>query len=149
MRLTSFSDYAMRLLIYVATQPEQLVTIDEISEVYGISRNHMMKITSTLAQAGFVETVRGNGGGVRLARPAAEISVGAVLRVTESKTGLVECADRKTNTCIIAPACELKHALFEALEVFYQHLDKVTLAGITGNPAQLKSIFARSGVRAA
>ncbi len=76
MRLTSFSDYALRLLMFVATRPGELVTIGEISRAYGISRNHLMKIAATLSQAGLVVTVRGSGGGLRLARPAGEVSVG-------------------------------------------------------------------------
>ncbi len=141
MRLTNFSDYALRLLILAATKPDHLVTISEISKSYGISRNHLMKITHSLAQAGYVDTVRGSGGGLRLARPASQISVGAVLRHTEASSDLVECADQATNTCVIAPACGLKHVLFDALEAFYARLDRVSLADITRNPAQLIGIF--------
>jgi len=149
MRLTSFSDYALRVLIYVATKPDQLVTIADISKSYGISKNHLMKITNTLAAAGYVETVRGSGGGLRLSRAAADINIGAVLRHTEAGSHLVECADRKTNTCVIAPACGLKHVLFEALEAFYARLDKVSLADITRNPADLTHIFEAQAARAA
>ncbi len=108
-----------------------------------------MKITNTLAQAGYVETLRGSCGGLRLARPANEISVGGVLRHTEAGSDLVECANRKTNTCVIAPACGLKHVLFEALEAFYVRLDKVTLADITRNPGELIAIFEKQTARAA
>ena len=149
MRLTSFSDYALRLLIYLAVRPFEVVTIADISNSYGISKNHLMKITNTLAQAGYVETLRGSGGGMRLARPASEISVGEVLRHTEAGSDLVECANRKTNTCVIAPACGLKHVLFEALEAFYVRLDKVTLADITRNPGELIAIFEKQTARAA
>lgn len=141
MRLTSFSDYALRLLIFAATRPEKLVTIAEVSRVYGISRNHLMKITSALAQGGYVETQRGNGGGLRLARPPSEISIGAVVRLTEASTDLVECADRRTNTCVIAPACGLMGVLFDALQAFYERLDRVTLADVTRNPERLNRIF--------
>lgn len=134
MRLTKFSDYALRILMYLAARTGQRVTIHEISESYGISRNHLMKIVSALVQQGYVIAVRGNGGGLALARPPEEISVGAVVRQTESDTTLVECADRATNTCIIARTCALKHELFTAHEAFYQHLDSVTLASIAGIP---------------
>ena len=149
MRLTSFSDYALRLLIYAAVRPSEIVTIADISNCYGISKNHLMKITNTLALAGYVETLRGSGGGLRLARAASAISIGEVLRHTEAGSHLVECADRRTNTCVIAPACGLKHVLFEALEAFYARLDKVTLADITRNPAELTLIFGKQAARAA
>ena len=149
MRLTSFSDYALRLLIYLAVRPFEVVTIADISNSYGISKNHLMKITNALAQAGYVETLRGSGGGMRLTRPASEISVGEVLRHTEAGSNLVECADRKTNTCVISPACGLRHVLFEALEAFYVRLDKVTLADITRNPGELFAIFEKQAARAA
>jgi Rrf2 family nitric oxide-sensitive transcriptional repressor len=149
MRLTSFSDYALRILIFAAARPGDVVTISDISKGYGISKNHLMKITNTLAQAGFIETLRGSGGGLRLARNASEISVGQVLLHTEAGSDLVECANRKTNTCVISPACGLKHVLFEALDAFYARLDKVTLADITRNPAELALIFDNQSARAA
>ena len=143
MRLTTYSDYAMRILIHLAARPGGLSTISNISKSYGISRNHLMKITQALAYSGEVETVRGKGGGIRLARPAEAISLGAVLRHTESSSPLVECFDRETNTCVITPVCGLKHVLFEALEAFYARLDRVTLADVVRNPAQLGAIFDR------
>jgi len=141
MRLTNFSDYALRLLIFAATKPDELVTIGEVSKAYGISRNHLMKITNTLAAAGHIETTRGSGGGLRLARPAAQINLGEVLRLTEADTTLVECFDSATNTCVITRACGLKHVLHEALEAFYQRLDQVTLADIANRPGDLLRIF--------
>ncbi|MBG1231391.1 Rrf2 family transcriptional regulator [Aestuariivirga litoralis] len=141
MRLTRFSDYALRVLIFAATRPNELVTIAQVSAAYGISRNHLMKVTHRLATGGYLETVRGSGGGLRLARAAAKINIGSVLRATEERSELVECANRATNTCVIAPACALKHALFDALEAFYARLDKVTLADITRNPGALDLLF--------
>jgi len=143
MRLTSFSDYALRILIFAATKPDNLVTIAEISKSYGISRNHLMKVTSSLAMAGYVETLRGSGGGMRLARPASEINIGAVVRHTETGSYLVECANLKTNTCVIAPVCELRHVLFEALEAFYRHLDKKTLADLVKRPKDLLALLSK------
>ena len=101
MRLTSYSDYALRMLIYVAVHPDQFVTISEIAKSYGISKNHLMKIANELAVAGVLEAVRGRNGGLRLARPAEDISIGAVVRMTESRSDLVECFDPATNTCVI------------------------------------------------
>jgi Rrf2 family transcriptional regulator, nitric oxide-sensitive transcriptional repressor len=92
---------------------------------------------------------RGSGGGLRPARAASAISIGEVLRHAEKGSDLVECTDRKTNTCVIAPACGLKHVLFEALEAFYAWLDKVTLADITRTPAEFSGIFAKQAARAA
>jgi Rrf2 family nitric oxide-sensitive transcriptional repressor len=142
-RLKRFSDYALRTLIFAAVKPNGLVTINEIAAAYGISKNHLMKIINMLAVAGFIETVRGRGGGLRLALPAATISVGAVLRATEADDELVECANPATNTCLITPACGLKHVLSVALEAFYAKLDGVTLADITRNKGQLNAIFSR------
>ena len=141
MRLTSFSDYALRLLIYVAVHPNRYVTIKEISESYGISKNHLMKIANELSLAGYLETVRGRNGGLRLAKPAQDISVGAVVRLTEAGSVLVECCDPATNTCVITRACRLKHILVEALEAFYKRLDQVSLADLVVHPKSLLSLF--------
>src|ERR1043165_3200087 len=100
MRLTVLSDYSLRVLMYVASMPQRLVTIQEIAQAYGISENHLMKVVHGLAQHGFVTTVRGRGGGIRLARPASKITVGAVIRAVEDDFALVECF-RTDNTCRI------------------------------------------------
>jgi len=140
MRLTLFSDYALRMLMFAAARPGQSVTIGGVSEAYGVSRNHLMKVANLLASAGYLETARGKGGGLRLARPAAEITVGAVLRLTEAGSPLVECFGRDSG-CVIEPACGLKHALSDALQAFYARLDRTTLADITPNPGALNAIF--------
>ena len=142
MRLTSYSDYALRMLIYVAVHPDQFVTIAEISKAYGISKNHLMKIANELALAGILETVRGRNGGLRLAKPAEDISIGAVVRMTESRSDLVECFDPETNTCIITRACRLKHLLGQAMEAFYQRLDGESLASLAQRPKSLLALFA-------
>ncbi|MEI6533865.1 MAG: Rrf2 family transcriptional regulator [Verrucomicrobiaceae bacterium] len=141
MRLTSYSDYALRMLIYVAVHPDQFVTISEIAKSYGISKNHLMKIANELAVAGVLEAVRGRNGGLRLARPAEDISIGAVLRMTESRSDLVECFDPATNTCVITRACRLKHLLAQALEAFYLHLDAATLADLARQPKSILSLL--------
>jgi Rrf2 family transcriptional regulator, nitric oxide-sensitive transcriptional repressor len=141
MRLTNFSDYALRLLLFAATKPDDLVTISEVSKAYGISKNHLMKITNTLAQGGFVKTTRGAKGGLRLAKPAAAINLAAVLRLTESGSDLVECFNPATNTCVIDSACGLKHVLHDALETFYECLEKVTLADLVARSRGINAIF--------
>jgi len=130
MRLTRYSDYSLRVLMYLGVRPEQLVTIDEISAAYGISKAHLMKVVHELGRAGYLETVRGRGGGLRLAESLDSITVGEVVRHTEGKMDLVECFDAETNTCRIQPACILRGVLEEALEAFVSTLDRYTLADL-------------------
>lgn len=144
MRLTSYTDYALRMLIYVAVHPDQFATIAEISKSYGISKNHLMKIANELTAAGILESVRGRNGGLCLALPAEEISIGAVVRMTESRSDLVECFDPATNSCVITRGCRLKHLLAEALEVFYSRLDEATLADMARQPKNILSLFSPS-----
>ena len=141
MRLTSFSDYALRMLIYVALHPDRYVTISEVSEGYKISRNHLMKIANELVDAGYLESARGRNGGLRLARPAKDINIGAVVRLTESGSSLVECFDPVTNACVITRACQLKHLLAQALEAFYERLDEENLASLVQRPKSLLALF--------
>ncbi|MDP8997068.1 MAG: Rrf2 family transcriptional regulator [Pseudomonadota bacterium] len=143
MRLTNFSDYALRLLIFAANKPNETITIAEVSKVYGISKNHLMKITIRLSQGGFIETTRGAKGGLRLAKSASAINLAAVVRLTECGSDLVECFNPATNTCVIVEACDLKHVLHEALEAFYQSLAQVTLADLVAHPRSLNLIFDR------
>ncbi|MCC7487077.1 MAG: Rrf2 family transcriptional regulator [Burkholderiales bacterium] len=126
MRLTTFSDYGFRVLIYLGATSGELATIDEISAAYGISSNHLMKVVHRLGQLGYIETVRGKGGGMRLARAPAGINVGEVLRATEDSFELVECMDG--GDCRITRACVLRHALADAREAFLRVLDGYTLA---------------------
>jgi Rrf2 family nitric oxide-sensitive transcriptional repressor len=140
MRLTFHTDYGLRLLMLLALEPERLHTIEEASKRYGISRNHLMKVAMTLAQTGFVESVRGRGGGLRLARSPEKISLGAVVRATEDSLGIVECADPATNTCVVAPACRLKGILGNAMAAFMKVLDEHTLADLVKRPANNQRI---------
>jgi len=135
MRLTRHSDYALRLLMLLAIEPQALHTIEEIAARYRISRNHLMKVAQTLAQAGFVDGLRGRGGGLRLSRAPAEINLGAVLRATEDSFALVECFDRARNACVVTSACGLRGPLEEALDAFLAVLDRYSLADIAGSPA--------------
>lgn len=130
MRLTLHTDYSLRLLMGLALEPERQQTIADLAQRYRISRNHMMKVAMTLANAGFVESSRGRRGGLRLARPASAISLGEVVRAVEDSASFVECFDRASNTCIVAPGCRLKSVLHEALAAFLGTLDRYTLADL-------------------
>ena len=137
MRLTRYTDYAMRVLLYVGAQEEErLSPISEIARAYDISQNHLMKVANDLVNAGYLESVRGRFGGVRLARPAAEINVGAVVRHTEEGFDLVDCG-----SCVIAPACGLTGALAEALAAFMAVLDGYTLADLLQKRANFAALF--------
>jgi Rrf2 family nitric oxide-sensitive transcriptional repressor len=142
LRLTTFSDYSLRVMIYLGTAQGRLVTIDQIATAYGISANHLMKVVNRLAQLGYIETVRGKGGGMRLARPAQAINVGAVVRATEDNFALVDCFERGAGPdCRIERICALKHALARALEAFLATLDGYTLADLLGPVRSLKRIL--------
>jgi Rrf2 family nitric oxide-sensitive transcriptional repressor len=130
MQLTRYSDYSLRVLIYLAVRPEQLATIEEISQAYRISKAHLMKVVHQMGRAGFLETVRGRGGGFRLARAAEEISIGDVIRFTEDRMDLVECFDPGTSHCRIEPVCGLRGVLEDALDAFLKTLDRYTLADL-------------------
>ncbi len=127
MRLTSFTDYTLRVLMYLALEPERLATIPEIARAYAISENHLMKVVHQLAKSGVVESVRGKGGGIRLALPASEIHLGAVIKQAEGDAPIVECLGLEPQ-CNLTPACKLKGVLYEAFTALYQSLDRYTLA---------------------
>lgn len=137
MRLTRYTDYAMRVLLHLAARDDDgLASIGEIATLYGISQNHLMKVVQDLGKAGFVRTVRGRGGGVALARPADQIVVGQVVRQTEEGFQLVDCAG-----CVIAPACTLPRALNEATAAFIAVLDKYTLEDLLDRRHQMRALF--------
>jgi Rrf2 family nitric oxide-sensitive transcriptional repressor len=142
MRLTTFSDYSLRVLIYLAAEPGRRATIGEIARAFGVSENHLMKVVHFLGKAGWLRNVRGKGGGMELARPPEEIRIGAVIRGCETQLP-AECFDRDTNRCVITPACQLRHVLKEATDTFYASLDRYTLADITGNRRALARILLR------
>ncbi|MEI2735685.1 MAG: Rrf2 family transcriptional regulator [Rhodoblastus sp.] len=133
MRLTNFSDFSMRLLMYAAVNEDRLITIEETSEVYDISRAHLMKIANTLTRAGYLKAVRGRSGGLKLAKPPKKIRLGDVLRATESDFDLVECFT-KDSQCVITRACRLRGILHEALDAFAATLDRYTLADLMLRP---------------
>lgn len=139
MRLTTFSDYTMRVLIYLGLQHDRLVTISEIAKAYGISENHLMKVVHQLAVHGHIETVRGKGGGLRLRRAPDQINLGAIVHETET-TSLLECMDAE-NVCRIQPACKLMGILQEAQDALYAVLDKYTLADLLHKEEPLAQIL--------
>ena len=141
MRLTVYTDYALRVLMYVAVRPEPLPTIGQIADAYQISRNHLMKVVYELGQAGYLETVRGKNGGLRLARKPQEIGLGRLVRETEPDMALVPCFDPIRAQCAITPACRLRGALAEARAAFLAVLDGYTLAGLVGNGASLQALL--------
>lgn len=132
MRLTVQSDYALRVLMYLGIHAGRLTTIEEIARAYGISQNHLMKIVNRLATHGFVETLRGRGGGLRLARVPESITLGEVLRIIEDDFDIVACFT-SDDVCRISKVCRLKRALHRALDAYLAELDSWTLADIISN----------------
>ena len=135
MRLTAYTDYTLRTLMYLGTHRDRLVTIQDIADLHSISKNHLMKVVHQLGLSGIVETVRGRNGGLRLARDPAEINIGTVVRETESDFFMAECFNADNNTCPLTPDCQLKAKLGQATGAFLAVLDTVTLAAILA-PAQ-------------
>ena len=135
MRLSSFSDYNLRVLMYLGVHPDRLTTIAEIARAHAISENHLMKVVHQLGRSGYIETVRGKGGGMRLARAPREIVLGEVIRQTEVDLALVECfaAD---SACRVEAACRLKGILGEALAALFRVLDGYTLADLLEKPQE-------------
>ena len=140
MRLTTFSDYALRVLVYVGARDGEIATIGEIAAAYGISANHLMKVVHHLAQRGYVETTRGKGGGIRLGREPAAINLGVLVRDTEEKK-LVECFDPGSSACRLQPACVLRGVLQDALEGFFAVLDRHTLADLLRPARKLAQVL--------
>jgi len=137
MRLSVFTDYSLRVLIQAALRHPNKVTIDEVANAYGISRNHLIKVINELGRAGFLVTQRGRSGGFTLARPAERIYVSEVVEFGEDEQPLVECFDPECNTCIITPACKLKGMIAEAKKAFFEVLGKYTIADICAKPEAL------------
>ena len=143
MRLTVYTDFALRVLMYVALQPERRPTIAEIAGSYGISKNHVMKVVYQLSLAGYLDTVRGQNGGVRLARPPQEIVLGEIVRRTEPDMAIVPCFAPTNAACVLLPACKLRRALHEARDAFLAVLDGYSLADLADNRAELGALLAR------
>ena len=131
MRLTDYTDYTLRVLMFCAVHPERPITLAEIAESHSVSKNHLMKIVNDLARQGVLETTRGRGGGLRLMKDARQIRVGDVVRASETDFRLVECFDPDTNRCALSPSCRLKGLFHKALKAYFKELDGMTLADLT------------------
>ena len=146
MKLTSYTNYALRSLQFAALHAPDLVRVDDVVRVHGLARPHIVKIVHALGQAGYLETVRGRGGGFRLARPADQINVGAVVRLMEGPLDIVECFNPEQNTCPLIGICRLSRALQTATQAFLAVLDDISIADIAANRgALLDRIAQRAG----
>ena len=142
MRLTAYTDFSLRVLMYLALHPDRRPTIAEIAGRYGVSKAHLMKVVYQLGLMGYVETTRGKGGGLRLAKRTEDVTVGEIVRQTEPDMALVACFDPDGPACVIAPACRLKGKLGEARAAFLKVLDDCTLAEVMGNRPALEALLA-------
>ena len=133
MQLTTFTDYGLRSLMYLAARPDRLCNAREIAEHYGISRNHLVKVLHRLSQIGYIESSKGKGGGIKLAQSAHKLKIGDLVQRLEPHMNLAECFDRETNTCRIIDFCQMKHFLADGNKAFIAALNKHTLADAVGN----------------
>lgn len=140
MRLSLQTDYALRTLMFLAVKDGHH-SIAAIASAYGISKNHLMKVAQRLTAEGFVESVRGRSGGLRLAHAPHELNVGAVVRIMEDTRTFVECFNPLTNSCVVTPACNLRHALAGALEAFARHLDQFSIADLIPDIVSYREIL--------
>lgn len=141
MRLTHYTDYSLRTLMYLGMNRDRLVTIQDIAEVYGISKNHLMKVVHQLGLAGFIETIRGRNGGLRLKIEPGNINLGKVVRITESDFLMVECFSSEDNECVLAPDCLLQDVIRRATNAYLKVLDGITLADILKNSGSLNKLM--------
>lgn len=142
MKLTLYTDYSLRVLLYLASSPEnnKLIQIKEIAEAYDISKNHLMKVTFHLGKLGYVETIRGRNGGLMLAKEPKEVNIGELVRQTEEDFHIVECFQDHAS-CVISPHCKLKGVLYQATQAFISVLDQYTLADLIINKEQLTTLL--------
>lgn len=141
MRMTQHTDYALRMLIFLATRPERACTVSDVADAYRLSRNHLLKVALRLRRYGVIDTMRGRSGGIRLAKEPHEINIGALVRWTEEDFSLVECLQNGGGSCAISPICRLKGMFGEALEAYLAVLDRYTLADATHNRLGLSSLL--------
>ena len=142
MRLTMYTDFSLRVLIYLgAKETGEISTVQEISDTYSISKNHLTKVVHELGKMGLIETIRGRGGGIRMKVEPENINVGELVRRTEDDFHLVECFNSESNSCILSPVCRLKGALHEALNAYLAVLDNYTVADFIINKDELKAIL--------
>jgi Rrf2 family nitric oxide-sensitive transcriptional repressor len=148
LKLTSYTDYSLRVLIYLATlTDDRLVNIKEIAEIYQISKNHLMKVINDLGKLGYIETVRGRNGGVRLALDPQQIIIGEVIENTEDDFYMAECFDPSNKGCIISPSCKLKQVLNKALLSYLSVLKDYTLADIIENKSEIQQLFQQQRIK--
>lgn len=133
MQLTLYSDYSLRVLIYLSKTDKKISTITDISEFYKISRNHLVKVVHRLAQLGYIISIQGKGGGIKLAKDPSEIKVGEVIRKTEPNFYMVECFNEKENRCVITDVCRLKGILNQGMEAFFNVIDQYTILDCSTN----------------
>jgi Rrf2 family nitric oxide-sensitive transcriptional repressor len=143
MQLTYFSDYALRLVLYLAAHPDRVVSVQEVSRAYAVSAHHMVKVARLLIGRGIVSAVRGRRGGLRLNVPPHQLTVGALVRLTEPHFHVVECFDREANTCPIAPACGMKGVIERARGAFLDVLDEHTIAEFLPRAPTLLKLWKR------
>lgn len=147
MQLTTYSDYALRLVIYLMVHHDRQVSTREVADAYGISLNHLTKVAKSLTKAGWVLTTRGGGGGLTLAAHTPDTRVGEIVRHTEPHCDIAECFNRSSDTCPITAVCRLKPILYRARKAFFDVLDTVTVREIARNGAELAPILNASGAR--
>lgn len=140
MRLTDYTDYSLRTLMFLGMHRDRLVTIQDIADTYGISKSHLMKVVHQLGLSGLVETIRGRSGGLRLGKEPEEINIGDVVRGTEPDFMMVECFSRDMNECILSPSCELQDVLRRATNAYLDVLSGVTLADLLRNSGSLRRL---------
>lgn len=141
MKLTAFTDYSLRVLLFLAVDPQRRATIGEIARAFNISENHLVKVVHYLAKSGWLTSVRGKGGGLELARPAERIVIGDVVRDTEGPPLMAECFGENKDGCAISRNCRLRGALGEAVNAFYGVLARYTLADVVRNREPLATIL--------
>lgn len=141
MQLTQFTDYSLRALIFIGLRENNHCSVSDIAKSYGISRNHLVKVVNHLSQLGYVQTIRGYNGGVKLSMRPSEINIGEVVQKVEPNFHIVECFDGVKNNCLISPACKLKHALYKAQRSFLDVLNEYTLADVLINKSELTELF--------
>jgi Rrf2 family transcriptional regulator, nitric oxide-sensitive transcriptional repressor len=145
MQLTTHTDYALRLLIYLMVHPTRNVSTREVAEAYGISLDHLTKVAKSLTKAGWVVSARGSGGGLMIAPHTPDVRIGEIVRYTEATCDLAECFNVVANTCPLTQACQLKSVLYRARRAFFEVLDTVTVRDVSGNPEELGQLFAKKG----
>ncbi len=144
MQLTIFTDYGLRTLMYVAAYPERRCSVREVAEHYGISRNHLVKVVHHLALRGYLDSSKGKGGGIQLAKAPETLRIGDVVRDLEPNMQMAECFNRETNRCRISSNCQLKHYLMEATNAFIATLNRYTLADAVQDKSLFSALIVRS-----